>query len=187
MTQEIYPPFLFCPLKHHLGYIKRFSSFYAGLFKGNLKDDNLLRELKHIGGSVTDVYSGGLAIDDIGREILVFLDESAVVSKPDFAHWCGSSCSNYKCLTISDGSEWVLKFEDNDSRWVHIFPARNSPHSFRIKANTLKTAVCFCIITPTCQITEESVNIAREMVGLSPVNDIIDAEAVKEMIDIIKS
>jgi hypothetical protein len=69
---------------------------------------------------------------------------------------------------------------------VHIFPARLSPHTFRIKANTLKSAILYVIMIGKDYISEDDLNKARAMAGLSPVREVGDAEAVTEMIEILR-
>jgi hypothetical protein len=88
---------------------------------------------------------------------------------------------------LSDSSQWTLKYHNSESRHVHIFPARSSPHSFRVKANTLKSAVLYIILIGKDYVTEDDLNTARALAGLSPVKEVSDAEAVTEMIEILRS
>jgi hypothetical protein len=81
----------------------------------------------------------------------------------------------------------VLKYFDNKLRYVHSFPARYSPHSFRIKANTLKSAILYIIYVGKDYVTEDGLNFARAESGLSPVKDLFDAEAITEMIEILRA
>jgi hypothetical protein len=72
-------------------------------------------------------------------------------------------------------------------RFVHIFPARNSPQSFRIKANTLKSAILFNIISGKDFITSDEINTIRTILNLSPIKESADAEAITEMIEILRN
>jgi hypothetical protein len=75
---------------------------------------------------------------------------------------------------------------NNPLRFVHIFPARNSQHTFRVKANTLKSALIYNIIIGKDLVTGEDLNKVRALLGLSPVKDSIDSEAILEMIEILR-
>jgi hypothetical protein len=79
-----------------------------------------------------------------------------------------------------------MKYYDHEKRFIHAFPARFSPFSFRIKANTLKSAILYQMFIGKDFITEEDLNIARAIAGLSPVRDLFDTEAITEMIEILR-
>ncbi len=80
-----------------------------------------------------------------------------------------------------------MKFHDNENRFVHIFPARLSPRTFRVKANTLKSAMLYMILVGKDYVSEHELNNARALAGLSPVKEVADAEAVTEMIEILRN
>jgi len=82
--------------------------------------------------------------------------------------------------------EIFQKYHDNESRFVHIFPARSSPHTFRIKANTLKSAILYLVLIGKDYVSEDDLNKARALAGLSPIREVADAEAVTEMIEILR-
>jgi hypothetical protein len=178
-------PFLFNPLKHYLPFIKDFVTGHsAGISDSDLKE--LTREIRHIGTCVMDIYSGQLGMEIIFDEITGFLASNGLLKKDIYRNWTGTKFSEFRLVTLSDGSQWTLKYYDHESRFVHVFPARSSPHSFRIKANTLKSAVLYIIVIGKDYITEEDLNAARALAGLSPVREVADAEAVTEMIEILR-
>jgi hypothetical protein len=184
-SNNIPVPVLFNPLKHHLGYIKEFIAANTG---DNSYPDNsaVVKELKHIGGSVMDLYSGLLSYNEIGDELQCFLKTKKIDRSALFHSWAGTDPKDFKTIYLSDGSNWVLKFFESEHRFVHAFPARYSPFSFRIKANTLKSAILYRIFLNRDIITEEDLNTTRAIAGLSPVRDIFDTEAVIEMIEMLK-
>jgi len=178
-------PLVFNPLKHYLPYIKDFvNSRPSSLSPSFLKD--LIRELKHIGTCVMDVYSGSLPVQEIFNEASAFLSGNNLYGKEIFASWAGRKFNEYKIVSLSDTSLWTMKYHENENRYVHIFPARSSPFTFRVKANTLKSAILYLIIVGKDYVTEDDLNRARAMAGLSPVKDVAETEAVTEMIDIIR-
>lgn len=101
--------------------------------------------------------------------------------------WAGIGPQDFKTIYLSDGSHWVLKYYDSEQRFVHFFPARFSQYSFRIKANTLKSAILYQIFIGKDYVSEEDLNTARAIASLSPVKDIFDAEAISEMIELLRS
>jgi hypothetical protein len=182
---QIPEPFLFSPLKHYFPYIRIYAERKA-------REENypgspeFLRELKHIGSCVMDVYRGVLSPDHIFREIRDFLRSRGVCGKEAYGRWTGKSFSSYRIIKLSDTSGWILKYNEDDSRYVHIFPSRSGPHTFRVKANTLKSALLYQILIGRDYISGEDLNKARHSAGLSPVKSIEDARAISEMIEMLR-
>jgi hypothetical protein len=182
---QIPEPFLFNPLKHHLEFIKEFINFNIDKPRNDIQA--LTRELKHLGTSVMDIYTGSLSIRNICSEAEDFLRVKNIFYKEAYTGWTGLNKNNYRIIVLSDGSQWTLKFHNNPLRFVHIFPARNSQHSFRVKSNTLKSALIYIIIIGKDLITGDDLNKVRPLLGLSPVKDAVDTEAILEMIEILRS
>ncbi len=178
-------PFLFSPLKHYLPYIKDFAELRAGeeIYPGSEK---LIRELRHIGKCVMDVYKGEMSLDQIFSEIRFFLLSNRIYTKDVYCKWAGTNIRHYQIIRLSDGSHWILKYYENEFRYVHIFPSRSSSFSFRVKANTLKSALLYNILIGKDYISKEDMNKARALAGLSPVKDIADVEAITKMIEILR-
>lgn len=181
---QIPEPFLFNPIKHHLGFIKEFINFNID----KIDSDNLSlnRDIKHIGRSVMDIYTGSLPIRNICSETGEFLLQKNISGKEGFSIWAGTSTECFRIIRLSDGSQWTLKFHNNPQRFVHIFPARNSQHTFRVKSNTLKSALIYNIIIGKDLVTGDDLNKVRPLLGLSPVKNAIDTEAILEMIEILR-
>ncbi len=183
---QIPEPILFNPLKHHLGFIRDFVKTRSEV-ESMTTDLVLMREMKHIGTSVMDVYSGNLSINRICSEVLSFLSEKSLEDRMVFSSWTGIKMNEYRIIMLSDTSEWILKYHDGIGRFVHIFPARGSRYSFRIKSNTLKSALLYYIKIGKDYITGDDLNSVRPMLGLSPVKNTSDAEAITEMIEILRN
>jgi hypothetical protein len=198
ITENLIPePFVFNPLKHHLGYIKDFiNSRIDGTSAG---DTDLVRELRHIGTSVMDVYTGPLTITAICAEIHRSLSEKKLLQIESFAQWTGIKRNSYKIMILSDNSRWTLKFHKDDHRYVHFFPARNPCRygmhnvstgiatAFRVKSNTLKSALLYIIMIGKDLVTADDLNRVRPLIGLSPVKDPADTEAILEIIEILRN
>jgi DNA-binding ferritin-like protein (Dps family) len=182
---DIPEPLLFNPLKHYLPFIRGFvSSRTLTIYDPGLKE--LTRELKHIGTCVMDIYTGQLTQEVIFKEILDFLETSNLKEKEVYKSWTGTDFDDYRIVALSDTSQWTLKYHNHETRYIHIFPARSSPYSFRIKANTLKSAILYIIIFGKDYISDDDLNAARALAGLSPVREAADTEAVTEMIEILR-
>ena len=179
-------PILFNPLKHYLAFIREFAgSLTITINDPRLKE--LTRELKHIGTCVMDIYTGNLSQEDIFKEILEFLEINKLKGKESYSSWTGTGFDDFRIVTLSDTSQWTLKYHNHETKYVHIFPARSSPHSFRVKANTLKSAILYIIIFGKDYVSDDDLNAARALMGLSPVKEVADAEAVTEMIEILRN
>ncbi len=182
---QIAEPFLLNPLKHHLGFIKEFINLRIDS-ESNDDIKNLIKELKHLGTSVMDIYTGLLSEFIICKEVEDFLVNKKIQQRELFSQWAGKNTTDFKIISLSDGSQWTLKLHSNPQRFVHLFPARNSQHTFRIKANTLKSAILYCIMIGKDFITVDDINKVRPLIGLSPIKDTVDTEAILEMIDFLR-
>ena len=180
---RILPPILFNPLKHHLGFIKSY------VHSGELREgkDGIIRDIRQLGSSLTDVYSGTLDIENISSEIFSFLVSNSLESRTSFAGWAGTSERDFRQITLSDGSLWILKSSGDQERFTHIFPARNSILTFRIKANTLKSAILYLVFIDKDYVSAPDINRARAFCRLSPVRSIEVAESICEMIEILRN
>jgi hypothetical protein len=178
-------PLKFNPLKHHLSYIREYIGKRLRQEK-TTETDTLVKELKNIGSSVMDVYKGPLNVTQICYEVISFLESLNLMDHDLFREWAGRHHYNFKIATLSDSSRWMLKYNNDLSKFVHLFPARMSPHSFRVKANTLKSAIIYYIIIGKDYITREDLNYARSLIGLSPVKSPEETEAITEMIEILR-
>jgi len=182
---EIPGPFQFNPLKHHLSHIREFvSQKLSEEKKPEIK--LLVKELKRIGTSVMDIYTGSLSVKGICDEVLLHLESDKLMGYEAFAEWTGKGYSDFRMITLSDSSRWTLKFHDDKMRYVHLFPARFSPRSIRIKSNTLKSAILYYILIGKDFISADDLNRARALLGLSPVKDPGDTDAITEMIEILR-
>jgi hypothetical protein len=134
-----------------------------------------------------DVYAGTLTIPAILEQAGCFLKENLLFSHDGYRNWTGIRSSDYRSLHLSDASEWVLKYYASNKRYIHIFPARSGPHTFRVKANTLKSALLYIILSGKDFISEEEINNVRAFAGLSPVKELSESEAIFRMIEVLRS
>jgi hypothetical protein len=108
---HITEPFLFNPLKHHLGFIMEFVNLNVEEPVSDIQD--LARELKHLGTSVMDIYTGSLSSVGICKEVETYLRGKDVLSHDAYSTWAGTNTNCYRIISLSDGSQWTLKYHDN--------------------------------------------------------------------------
>ncbi|HLN21227.1 MAG TPA: hypothetical protein VK213_09075 [Bacteroidales bacterium] len=181
---KIPEPLQFNTLKHHLIYMRY---FIAEAVSGIIPANEILKSLKHTGTSVMDVYAGKLNVEEIASETINILKAGGILDHDNFLTWTGNESSGYRILTLSDYSRWAVKYHKSNVHYVHIFPARGSPFTFRVKANTIKSAILYLILSGRDYITTEGLNAARSFAGLSPVKDIAEVEAIVGMIEILRN
>jgi len=183
---DIPEPVLFNPLKHDLRYIQDYvdrkseEENYPG-------SKQFIRELRHLGTCVMDIYNGDLTLEKIYSEVKGFLEMNGISGRENLRKWAGTGNNDFRIIQLPDTSQWMLKYYDNAARYAHIFPARSSRYTFRTKANTLKSAILYLVLIGKDFISEDDLNKTRALAGLSPVKEIADAEAVTEMIEILRN
>ena len=170
---------LFNPLKHHVGFIREFISHPATTFSCKLKT---------VGHCQLDLYFGELKIESICQEILEQLRSSGVSDFHQYRRLLYFH-HGYHTMIIADGSKWVLRLGKDKQAFVHIHPARNSPFTLRVNANTLKSVLALGILVRSGDLVGlelRSFNTIRtSTLNLSPVKNIEEMKAVERTMKII--
>jgi hypothetical protein len=179
-------PVNFNPLKHHMGYIRSFSRRCSLLSEEKMNRD-IIPVLRHLGTSVADIYTGVLDLDDIVKEISLLREKENVMTKESFREWIGQSKKGYRKCSLSDASQWVLKYLDDNNRYFHIFPGRNLNCTIRSRGNSLKTAILFDILYDKGDILLSDLNSVRKMLSLSPLRSIESTSSIIADIRILQS
>ena len=152
------PPILFNHLKHHLGAVRSYIE---------TEKTNHYTNLLCIGASQADFYIGDLQLNQIRKEILENLLVMHLSDKDEYINWLQDN-GGFQQMELSDGSIWILLEGTDADCYIHIHPGRYLPHTIRIKASTLKTAIVLCcneVISPE-DITTEKVNAVRKELQL---------------------
>jgi hypothetical protein len=87
-----------------------------------------------------DLYLGELSPAEIARQVIASLQKQHRLALEDYRVWVHEH-KGYCLLDLDDASRWVLRLGDEHGRHVHVHPGRYSPHTRRVRANVLKTAV----------------------------------------------
>jgi len=182
---QIPEPLMFNPLKHYLPFIREYVNI-------KIEEENypgsktFIRELSHIGTRVMDIYSGELSAGEIFNESISFLEFNEITGRKAYMKWAGTGNNNFRIVRLSDDSQWAFKYYEHEKRYVHFFPARSSPHSIRVKANTLKSAILYQVLAGKDYVSVHELNKTRALAGLSPIRDIADVAAITEIIEILR-
>ncbi len=167
---EIVLPFSFNMLKHHMGYIHRFV-ISAGKDKENRLPE-IIREIKRVGSSVTDIYSGSLSPFDITTEAKEIISSYGIHSRDEFIACTGKGRSDHSIITLSDKSSWIIKPLAGHERYIHIFPSRGSLFTTREKGNSVKTTILLSLFGLDRNCTLQQLNEIRKLAGLPPVRSL---------------
>jgi hypothetical protein len=177
-------PVLFNAYKHHASALRR--RVAAAAAGGNPALDDLADELVVIGTELMDLYVGTLTPAAVAGEVLADLDANGRLALPDFRRWVDAA-GGFSVLDASDGSRWVLRAGDEGGRYVHLHPGRWSPHTLRVRANVLKTAVlalAYAAVHGGDALDRPLLNAVRaDFLGLAPLGrDPNTAEGLGEVI-----
>ncbi|GEP90246.1 hypothetical protein SAMN05660909_00146 [Chitinophaga terrae (ex Kim and Jung 2007)] len=178
--EELPVPFLFNPLKHHLGVLYDILSHtgFEALFPLLLK----------LGSSQMDMYTGKLPPRAIFKEIASFLGENGITDRTVYREYLASR-GDYIPVTLSDHAVWTLRFAAGE-RFVHVHPGRHVPHTRRIKATALKTALLYEAAKRDGRLSGDQladINRLREMIGLSPIRSLKECRHLLELVDLLET
>ncbi|MBT8378043.1 MAG: hypothetical protein KJN64_02295 [Ignavibacteria bacterium] len=134
---KVLSPIKFNCWKHHALFIKNKLKNY----KSEAQLEQLHPTILKIGDSQMDLYYGNLSPDEISNRIINFLDLNSIKNNKKYLCWLCSDGNDYKSMKLKDSSVWTLRSGNEEKRFVHIHPGRYSPHTVRVKALTLKTAI----------------------------------------------
>jgi hypothetical protein len=157
MNEKIPVPITFNTHKHHL----KFLLGQIEIWK-NMHWNQAESELFTIGENLLDFYIGDLSVENICNECILIFENNKIYSKSDFIKWLFPL--EYRKIKLSDSSEWVIREGKDAVRFMHIHPAKQSLHTIRVRAATLKTVLGVMIRTDN--------NFTQININLKVVNDI---------------
>src|SRR5262245_11566544 len=183
------PPVLFNTWKHHAAALRHKIGECVRGGEAALKP--LADELIVIGAKLMDLYTGSYSPAEIGRLILEQLERDDRLQLEVFRNWVHAG-GGYRMLTLPDDSAWVLRVGDEADRYVHVHPGRWVPHTRRVRANVLKTAVMVLAtagVRGGDPLERALVNCVRqEFLGLAPVGRDLDGDqGLGEVIALLRS
>jgi hypothetical protein len=167
---------LFNALKHHIGYIQTF------IQSNDL--DTAQEYLLSIGASQMDLYIGDLSAQSIENQIVEHLNKNNILNKTLFENFIENQKDFFE-ITLSDSSRWTLRKGNDVTHYIHIHPSRYSPHTLRVRAGILKTAIGLAILK-TENYNTLIINDLRIELGLSPIKKMEDSVGLEKMVKILR-
>ncbi len=136
-----------------------------------------------------DLYLGKYSPEEISDQILNIIHQHKINSAEHYKEWLGRENKHYRLVKMKDKSVWTLRLGDNAKRYIHIHPGRYSPHTVRVKATTLRTAIfilCFKQIDKTTVLETEKINVIRtRYLNEPPIKSFSKAFGLKKLIDLL--
>ena len=168
--------------KHHAGFIIN----QTKTVKSIEKLDELKIYLLKIGESQMDLYFGNYSPAEISEQVLGVIERKKTFTSEQYKDWLRKDGKDYQLLKLRDKSVWTLRLGENPERYVHIHPGRYSPHTVRVKATTLKTAILVLCCLQAGQIDAiETVTIneiRKKYLNESPMKSFSSASGLGKMI-----
>lgn len=172
--------------KHHAGFIAEQINSVRWFDDIEKLKGFLLR----IGESQMDLYLGKYTAEEITRQLLEHFHQSGINSLIEYKNWLGKGNKDYQLIKLKDNSIWTLRLSESDEKYVHIHPGRYSPHTVRVKAATLKTAIMILAlhkIRALTAIDTESVNTVRKKyLSEPPLKSISKASGLVRLLDLLQ-
>lgn len=147
--------------------------------------DDLPVQVKTLGASQFDLYMGQLGPEEICAMVLAQVEHH---TKASYQQWILEN-NGYRELTLPDTSVWTLQYLPKPA-FVHLHPSRYSPHTLRMKANAMKSIVCYLLAENP---SAETINIKRlnalraRYLQLPPVDPNGNYEEMRKIYGLLKS
>lgn len=164
MTELTASHILLHALKHHYASVLDFIVQHR-----NRPLYTLLPQVKSLGASQFDMYTGALPVADLKAAIIAWLAQHGHADARSYYQWITAG-KGHRTIVLPDESAWTLRFVQRED-FVHVHPARYSPFTIRIKANAMKTAVLYLLAVEQYQRVEipEMNNLRKTWLDLSPL------------------
>jgi len=181
--EMVQPPVLFHPLKHHLPWIQSFIE--ENVRRGEANLPLVATQLLTVGNSQMDVYTGQLGVAGIAGAVVQHLADQLLLAPALYRTWLSQS-AGYRVVPLPDGSQWVLRWGEVKGQYVHLHPARYSPHSIRVKATILKTGILVRLwsqLRTAGEVQLPEINrLRREWLLLPPIKSLAEAEGLRRVL-----
>jgi hypothetical protein len=182
------PPVLFNAYKHHAGALRRYIAEASSRGETGLAE--MASRLVVIGTELMDLYTGAMTPVAIAERALDQLKRAGRLEVSAYKKWLYEQ-GGYGVVTLEeDTSCWVLRLGDEGGRYVHVHPARWKPHTRRVRANVLKTAVMVWAYVRAHGGSATDVGLVnavrRQYVGLAPVKELAGDQGLSVILDLLR-
>lgn len=167
----------FNPYKHHLNFLRMKTEKWKESHWTEAE-----KEIKNIGNNLIDLYFGRLTVHEIFNEVTAFTGSKDLHTRRALTEWLKPF--DYKKITLSDGSVWVIREGHDSTRFIHIHPGKYSPLTIRVRAPALKTviALCICGVEPDDADVQTVNHIRKTMLHLSPVKSLVKGRGLSRLL-----
>lgn len=184
---EVAEPILLNTWKHHAGALRNHIRHFSQMGEPGM--GRLAHQILVLGTEVMDLYTGEMTAVRIGEEVLRQLQNTSRFEFHDYRHWLQEG-GGYGLLVLPDSSRWICRMGPEQGRYVHLHPGRWSPHTRRVRANVLKTAVLCnaqALISKEDPLNLVLINKVREQfLDLSPLPSLDPKQGLQPIIEILK-
>lgn len=182
MTVKIQAQITFNAHKHHFQFLLKEIIKWRQLEWEHVEPEILL-----MCENLLDFYTGCLSVESIVDECDRYFFERQINEKTAFLNWLQPV--EYRKIVLSDISQWIVKRGNDNEKFIHIHPAKQSPHTIRMRAATLKTVVTLMIkkISISPQMNDNLIavnNIRTEYLHLSPVKSLQQGKGIFKLWEI---
>jgi hypothetical protein len=151
--------------------------------------DALPSHLLVMGTELMDLYIGALLPWEIGAALVAALSAEQRLAWDEYRPWLEAG-GGYRVHTLpEDGSCWVLRLGEEGGRYVHLHPGRRTPHTRRVRANVLRTAVM--VLAHVAVHGGDPLDVAlinrvrRQSLGLAPIKQLEGEVGLQGMIELL--
>ncbi len=137
-----------------------------------------------------DLYLGKLTPSVITRFIKKFLKEKKVFKYESYEQWLISEGKEFRLIILPDKSTWTLRMGDQEENYIHIHPGRYSLHTIRVRALTLKTAICVMAYInihknspPDLELIN---NVRKEFLNAAPVKSLSSTSGLRRLLNVFE-
>ncbi|HEY1191055.1 MAG TPA: hypothetical protein VGE74_25705 [Gemmata sp.] len=131
-------PALLNTWKHHAGWIR--SRIAAAVRAGSAGVAALPAEMVVIGTRLMDLYTGPHAPAEVAEFVFAELRAQGRFAFGSLSAWLAER-GEYAMTELPDGSKWAIRLGPTNGRYIHLHPGRRAPHTMRVQANALRSAV----------------------------------------------
>lgn len=176
MIKKIQVQITFNAHKHHFRFLLQRIEIWK-----NLEWKQVEPELLAIGENLIDLYTGNLSVENICVECVQYFKTKNIDNKITFSNWLHPL--EYRKIELSDSSQWVIKKGNDAERFIHVHPAKQSPHTIRVRATTLKTVITLMVCTDkVSQLSNENLKTVNQIrtkyIHLSPVKSLQQGKGI---------
>jgi len=123
-----------------------------------------------------DLYLGKLTPIELTTFAKQFLKERQAFKYELYKKWLYSSGNEYKLIILPGKSTWALRMGNKKENYIHIHPGRYSLHTIRVRALTLKTAICVMVYINIYKISSPNLelinNVRNKFLNAAPVKSL---------------